>query len=574
MQQVNKGSENADLLQILVFRHTLTREQAERVRRQSRATGASINQTVQDLGLASEPQITEAIAAFANLQYVKLKPLELDLDVVTGALSAPFSKRYGLVAIAKTDEKLTVAVHDPFAPFPLDDIQRVTGLRAIERVVATQSDVEAIIKSFYELGSSLKTAEKQLSAQWLPALSLGNQEFLSSEDQELDPSAAPVIKALDHLLAYAFEQRASDIHFEPKRNVTLVRLRIDGMLHDVHVVPKVVYQALVSRIKLLSGCNIAEKRRPQDGRIKREQGGREIEIRVSTMPTAFGEKAVLRIFDPDVFVKGINQLGFSPEDFSLFSEFLTRTHGIILVTGPTGSGKTTTLYSVLKHLAKPEVNIVTIEDPIEMVHDDFNQVAVRPQIDLTFASALRTVLRQDPDIIMVGEIRDPETAQYAVQAALTGHLVLSTLHTNDAPSSVTRLLDLGVPHFLILSTVIGIIAQRLVRVNCPRCKQPIEPTLEMSNALGQSMDALKTQRLMQGTGCLHCRQTGYMGRDGIFQIMPISEKVRGLIGRQSSSIDLFEGARSEGMRTLREAAIEKVLGGETTVSEMMRVAGI
>jgi general secretion pathway protein E len=292
------------------------------------------------------------------------------------------------------------------------------------------------------------------------------------------------------------------------------------------------------------------------------------------MPTAFGEKAVLRIFDPDVLVKGIDQLGFSPSDFAIFQQFLTRTHGIILVTGPTGSGKTTSLYSVLKHLAKPELNIITIEDPIEMVHDEFNQVAVRPNIDLTFANALRTVLRQDPDIIMVGEIRDPETAQYAVQAALTGHLVLSTLHTNDAPSSITRLLDLGVPHFLILSTVIGIIAQRLVRVNCPRCKQPVEPTIEMAAGLGMPLEELAGRGLMKGAGCLHCRQTGYMGRDGIFQIMPITERIRGLIGHQASSIELFDGARAEGMRTLREAAIEKVLSGETTVAEVMRVAGI
>ena len=567
------GQQDAgDLLQILVFRHTLTREQAERVRRHARGTGATVQETIQTLGLATEAQVSEALAGFANLRFVTLNPLELDLDVVTGALSRPFSRRHGLVAIAKTDEKLTVAVHDPFAPFPIDDIKRVTGLRAIERVVATKSDVEAIIKNFYELGSSLKTAEKQLAAQWLP--DIGNQEYLSSEDQELDPAAAPVVKALDHLLSYAFEQRASDIHFEPKRSVTLVRLRIDGMLHDVHVVPKVVYQALVSRIKLLSGCNIAEKRRPQDGRIKRDQNGREIELRVSTMPTAFGEKAVLRIFDPDVLVKGIDRLGFSATDFPIFQRFLGRSHGIILVTGPTGSGKTTTLYSTLKHLAKPELNIITIEDPIEMVHDEFNQVAVRPNIDLTFANALRTVLRQDPDIIMVGEIRDPETAQYAVQAALTGHLVLSTLHTNDAPSSVTRLLDLGVPHFLILSTVIGIIAQRLVRVNCARCKQPIEATIEMANGMGMPLEELQRHTLMKGAGCLHCRQTGYVGRDGIFQIMPITEKVRGLIGRQSSSLDLFDGARTEGMRTLREAAIEKVLIGETTVSEMMRVAGI
>src|ERR1051325_1014564 len=338
LQQVKKGSENADLLQVLVFRHTLTRDRARRVRRQAGPTGATIAQTVQHLGIASEPQIAEALAGFTNLRYVKLNPLELDLDVVTGALSAPFSKRNGLVAIAKTDDKLTVAVHDPFAPFPLEDIQRVTNLRTIERVVATRSDVEAIIKSFYELGSSLKTAEKQLSAQWLPALAIGNQEYLSSEDQELDPAAAPVVKALDHLLGYAFEQRASDIHFEPKRTVTLVRLRIDGMLHDVHVIPKVVYQALVSRVKLLSGCNIAEKRRPQDGRIKRDQNGREIELRVSTMPTAFGEKAVLRIFDPDILLKSVDDLGFSAPDLLKFHGFLTHTHGIILVTGPTGSG--------------------------------------------------------------------------------------------------------------------------------------------------------------------------------------------------------------------------------------------
>ena len=382
-----------------------------------------------------------------------------------------------------------------------------------------------------------------------------------------------MIKALDHLLGYAFEQRASDIHFEPKRNATLVRLRIDGMLHDVHVIPRIVYQAVVSRVKLLSGCNIAEKRRPQDGRIKRDQNGREIELRVSTMPTAFGEKAVLRIFDPDVLLKGVDELGFAAADLAKFHQFLTRSHGIILVTGPTGSGKTTTLYSVLKHLSRPEVNIVTIEDPIEMVHEEFNQVAVRPAIELTFGNALRTVLRQDPDIIMVGEIRDGETAANAVQAALTGHLVLSTLHTNDAPSTVTRLLDLGIPHFLILSTVIGIVAQRLVRVNCNHCSVDVEPDAEEAVALGVPLDQLPDRRLRRGTGCLHCRQTGYAGRDGVFQVMPIGERLRSLIGRQSTSLEIFEAARGEGMRTVREAAIEKVLQGVTTVSEMVRVTG-
>jgi general secretion pathway protein E len=561
-----------DVLQILVFRRALTREQADRVRKHARANGQALAQTIIKLGLANEIQVAEAMAEFAGLRFVKINPLELDLDVVTGALSGPFARRHGLVAIAKTDEKLTVAVHDPFAPFPLEDIKRVTGLLAIEKVVATQSDIEAINKSFYELKTSLKTAEKQLSANWLPTVDIGNQEFLSGE-AELDPAAAPVVKALDRLLGYAFEQRASDIHFEPKREVTLVRLRIDGMLHDVHVIPKIVYQAIISRIKLLSGCNIAEKRRPQDGRIKRDQSGREIELRVSTMPTAFGEKAVLRIFDPDVLLKRVDELGFSLTDLPTFQQFLTHTHGVILVTGPTGSGKTTTLYSVLKHLAKPELNIITIEDPIEMVHDEFNQVAVRPAIELTFATALRTVLRQDPDIIMVGEIRDTETAEHAVQAALTGHLVLSTLHTNDAPGSVTRLLDLGIPNFLILSTIIGIVAQRLVRVNCPHCSEDHDPTDEELAALGLTIEQLHGKKLRRGAGCLHCRQTGYAGRDGVFQILPMSGRIRGLIARQASGLELWEAGRAEGMRTLHEAALEKVLQGVTTVSEMVRVTG-
>ncbi len=569
---VTPAAESADLLQVLMFRKLLTREQAERVRKYSRQHNVGVIPTTVELKFATENQIGEALAAFAGLPFVKINPLELDLDVVTGALSAAFSRRHGMVAISKSSTTLTVAVHDPFAPFPADDIRRVSGLD-VQRVVATRADIEAITKSFYDLRASLQSAEKQLSARRLPAFDLGNQEYLSTQADELDPAAAPVVNALDHLLNYAFEQRASDIHFEPKRNVTLVRLRIDGMLHDVHVIPRIVYQAVVSRIKLLSGCNLAEKRRPQDGRLKRDRQGREIEIRVSTMPTVFGEKAVLRIFDPDILLKSLDQLGFSPPDLATFQGFLAQTHGIILVTGPTGSGKTTTLYSVLKHLSRPDVNIVTIEDPIEMVNEDFNQVAVRPQIDLTFANALRTVLRQDPDIIMVGEIRDTETAENAVQAALTGHLVLSTLHTNDAPSSITRLLDLEIPHFLVLSTVVGIIAQRLVRVTCSQCGEPYAATAEDAAALDVALDTLRERPLRRGTGCLHCRQTGYAGRDGIFQIMPMTERIRGLVARHRPAPEVVEAARAEGMRTLREAAVEKVLAGVTTVSEMLRVTG-
>jgi general secretion pathway protein E len=563
---------SVDILPILVTRKVLTGEQAERVRRATRMGAQGSVQAAIQLGFANEVQIAQALAAHVGLPYVKINPLDLDLDVVTKGIAGPFARKHGLVAINKTGDRITVAVHDPFAPFPAEDIKRVTGLE-VDRVVATRTDVETINKGFYDLKASLQTAEKQLTASRLSTVDLGNQEFLSGESKELDPAAAPVVKALDHILSYAFEQRASDIHFEPKRDLTLVRLRIDGILHDVHLIPKIVYQAVVSRIKLLCGANLAEKRRPQDGRIKRDQGGREIELRVSTMPTAFGEKAVLRIFDPDILLKGVDELGLSGHDVPKFHDFISRPTGIILVTGPTGSGKTTTLYSILKHLSKPEVNIVTVEDPIEMVFEDFNQVAVRPQIEITFASALRTVLRQDPDIIMVGEIRDAETAENAVQAALTGHLVLSTLHTNDAPSSITRLLDLGIPHFLLTSTIIGILAQRLVREICTHCTEEYEPTGEEVALLRMDPEKLKSYRFRRGRGCLHCRQTGYIGRIGVFEVLPMSEKLRRLVTHQASSLDIFKAAREEGMRTLREAAIEKVFRGITTTTEMARVTG-
>jgi general secretion pathway protein E len=566
-----RGSDGTDVLQVLVFQKLLSPEQVEPIRRTARTKSISVEQAIVDLGLLSEVQIAESLARHAGLRFVKINPLDLDLDVVTTALSGPFARRHGLIAISKNATTLTVAVQDPLAPFPSDDIRRVTGLD-VERVVATRSDVEALNRAFYGLKTSLRSAEQQLASSWL-AVDLGNQEFLSTEQEELNPDAAPVVKALDHILSYAFEQRASDIHFEPKRDATLVRLRIDGVLHEVHLIPRMVYQAIVSRIKLLSGCNLAEKRRPQDGRIKRDQGGREVELRVSTMPTAFGEKAVLRIFDPDVLLKPVEQLGFAQSELPLFHTFLAKTNGIILVTGPTGSGKTTTLYSALKYLAKPEVNIITIEDPIEMVHEEFNQVAVKPAIDVTFATALRTVLRQDPDIIMVGEIRDTETAEYAVQAALTGHLVLSTLHTNDAPSSITRLLDLKVPGFLITSTVIGVLAQRLVRVICSHCAENYTASREEAVTLGVPPDKAAATTLKRGRGCLHCRQTGYSGRDGIFEILPITDAIRRLVSEQADSTRLFEAGRAAGMRTLHEAAIEKVFQGVTTVSEMVRVTG-
>ena len=564
--------EALDLIGLLVEAGAIDAEQADRARRAVKLGGHTPLQAILALNLASEIQVATELARAAGLRYIKINPLDLDLDVVTGALPGPFARKHGLVAVAKNAGRLTVAVHDPFAPFPIEDIRQVSGLE-VEKVVATRSDVESVNKGFYDLKSSLATAEKQLSDSRLGNMDLGNQEFLSSASEDLDPAAAPVVKALDHILAYAFEQRASDIHFEPRRSLTLVRLRIDGVLHDVHLIPKIVYQAVLSRIKLLSGLNLAEKRRPQDGRIKREQAGREVELRVSTMPVAFGEKAVLRVFDPDILLKGIDELGLSAHDLPRVYEYVSRSTGIILVTGPTGSGKTVTLYSMLKQLSRPEVNIITIEDPVEMVHEDFNQVAIRPRIDVTFASALRTALRQDPDIIMVGEIRDGETADHAVQAALTGHLVFSTLHTNDAASSITRLQDLSVPHFLITSTVVGVLAQRLVRVTCEHCSESHPPSFEEAEALRLSPEMLKGQRFRKGRGCLHCRQTGYSGRDGIFEVLTISDRIRELITSRAGSVELARVGRQEGMRSLREAGIEKILRGVTTVAELVRVIG-
>jgi general secretion pathway protein E len=560
------------LLSILVKDKLLSQEQVDKITRAKKLQPGSDEDIIIRMGVLSDVEIAQAVARYAKLPFIKINPLDLDLDIVTSALPARFARKHCMCAISKHEASITIAVANPFNTAPLRDLQQFGGLE-VKLVVATRKDIEMVNKGFYDLKISLKAAETQLNEGRLSSIDITNQEFLSGPSVEMDPTMQPVVTALDSLLDHAFDQRASDIHIEPKRNIALVRLRIDGVLHDVHVIPKIVYQAVVSRIKMLSGLNIAEKRRPQDGRVKRSQGGKEIEIRVSTMPTVFGEKSVLRIFDPDVLLQSVEELGFSEKDLPRFLPFLSRREGIILVTGPTGSGKTTTLYSVLRHLSRPEVNIVTIEDPVELIHDDFNQVQIKPLIDVTFANAIRTVLRQDPDIVMVGEIRDTETAEMAVQAALTGHLVFSTLHTNDAPSAITRLLDLEVPSFLIASTVIGVLAQRLVRVICPKCVEDYSPQPEEADALNLQFEKLSSYRFRRGKGCIHCRQTGYFGRSGIFEIMPISSAIRKLIVTRSESPEIVRVARQEEMRVLKEAAVEKLLRGVTTVSEVVRVTG-
>jgi general secretion pathway protein E len=517
----------------------------------------------------TEEIIMRAIADDLAIPFKKIDPLELDLDVVTRMIAKPFAVKHLVVPIALIDGELKVAMYDPLDHEALEDIKRVSGIK-ISPVVSTKTDILKIITEFYGFKSSIVAAEKELVT---PLADLGNLEqyMKLKSSREIESNDQHVKNAVDYLLNYAFEQRASDIHIEPKREFGTCRIRIDGVLHDIYSLPKAVYPAIVSRIKSLSRLNIAEKRRPQDGRMKVAYEGKEAELRISTVPVAFGEKVVLRVLNPDVLFQGLEELGFSPMDLITYHSFLKHTYGIILVTGPTGSGKTTTLYSSLRYLSTPEKNITTVEDPIEMVCPDFNQIAVQPQVGITFASILRNILRQDPDIIMVGEIRDLETAENAVQAALTGHLVLSTLHTNDAVSSITRLIDLGIEPFLINATLVGVVAQRLVRRICPNCIESVVLGQEELQSLGITLEQEGPIELKRGKGCVQCRKTGYRGRIAIFEMFKTTERVRKLVGRQTSLEEITKVARQEGMSTLRENAIRTMLRGVTTYGEVLRV---
>ena len=529
-----------------------------------------------DLERADDPDqsldeeiIYQVLAQEWNIPYKKIDPLELDLNLVTDTIPRSFAMKHLVLPIAIEDGCMAVATPDPFNVEAMEDISRVCHMQ-VKPVVSTKTDIVKLMNEFFGFKRSIAAAENQFAG---PSVDLGNLEQyvrLRSAD-ELPSNDQHIVNAVDHLLTYAFDQRASDVHVEPKRNVSLVRLRIDGVLHTVYTLPKNVHSAILSRIKNLSRLDMAEKRRPQDGRIKTDKGGAEAEIRVSTIPVAFGEKVVMRIMDPDILFQDHEMLGFTAADLIRYQQFISMPHGIVLVCGPTGSGKSTTLYSTLRSLSSPEINITTIEDPIEMVHEAFNQIAVQPMLDVTFGSILRNILRQDPDIIMIGELRDLETAQNAIQAALTGHLVLSTLHTNDAPSAITRLLDLGIPPFLIQSTLIGIVSQRLARRICPHCKEPFEADSRELSILGLKLNKKGPIRLYRGKGCLKCRGTGYLGRNGIFEVLPITESIKKMTTHETDLEALRAQARKEGMATLRENAIKKLLEGETTYEEVLRV---
>ncbi|MEA2569515.1 MAG: ral secretion pathway protein [Acidobacteriota bacterium] len=516
--------------------------------------------------------LARLIAEEARFPFHKIDPLKLDVQMIESKISRPFARKHRMVPIAVRDGKLIVAMVNPFDTVAIDSYRQMAQ-QEIELVVASESDVMGVINEQYGFRASVTKAARDLSRGAIDLSNLEQYVKLKS-GSDIEASDAHIVNAVDFLLQHAYESRASDIHIEPKREHANIRFRIDGVLHEIQRVPKLVNLAITSRLKTMCRMDIAEKRRPQDGRIKTEHGGKEVELRVSTLPTAFGEKMVMRIFDPDVMIRGLAELGFYTDELSTFHDWIQRPHGIILVTGPTGSGKTVTLYSALKSLASPEINIMTIEDPIEMVHEDFNQTSVQNKIGITFASALRTILRQDPDIIMVGEIRDEETAQNAVQAALTGHLVFATLHTNDAATSVTRLIDLGIQPFLISSSLVGTMAQRLMRKICEDCKQNRPLTVEEAATLNLQAPAGKRIIVKEGAGCIRCRNTGYYGRTGIFEILPVDNSIRDLIDRSEDFLKIKEVAIKRGMRTLRQSALRKLAEGSTTFEEVVRVTGI
>ena len=514
--------------------------------------------------------LTQWLADYAGQPYLRIDPLKINVAAVTPLMSHAFAQRHKILAVAVDIDSVTIATAQPFVSSWESNLLHVLK-RPIKRVVVSPTDLQRFTNEFYRLARSVSGANAGDSK------ITGTSNFeqllkIGASDKEPDADDAHIVNIVDWIFQYTYQQRASDIHIEPRREQGTVRFRIDGVLHNVYQFPPQVTMAIVSRLKSLGRMNVAEKRKPQDGRVKTKtpEGG-EVELRLATLPTAFGEKMVMRIFDPEVLLKNPDQLGFSADDLRRWESMTRQPNGIILVTGPTGSGKTTTLYTTLKLLATSEVNVCTIEDPIEMIEGTFNQMQVQHNIDLTFASGVRALMRQDPDIIMVGEIRDLETAEMAIQAALTGHLVLSTLHTNDAPSAITRLLELGVPYYLLRATLLGVMAQRLVRTLCPHCKAPVEIDEGDWQALTRPWNAPLPTQTHRAVGCTECRDTGYRGRAGVYEIMLLNDGIKPLITADTDLIALRRQAFKEGMRSLRLSGAQKVAAGLTTIEEVLRV---
>ena len=514
-------------------------------------------------------ELTQHLARRAGLEYLRIDPLKVDAGKISDTMSASYAERHKVLPVQVTPAEVVVATSEPFIDDWVAEVERQSR-RTVRRVVANPAEIKRYTGEFFALARSVRAAIK--SGSGAGTTSFEQLVELGKSGKQLDANDQGVIQVVDWLWQYAFDQRASDIHLEPRRDQGVIRFRIDGVLHPVYQVPPGVMNAITARVKLLGRMDVVEKRRPQDGRIKtRNPGGDEIEMRLSTLPTAFGEKLVMRIFDPDTAVKDLAALGFSPHDAARWEQLVQRPHGIILVTGPTGSGKTTTLYSTLRRVATEEVNVSTIEDPIERIDPALNQTQVQPQLDFSFAEGVRALMRQAPDIILIGELRDLETAEMAVQAALTGHLVFSTLHTNDAPSALTRLMELGVPAYLLNATILGVLAQRLVRTLCPQCKQPDDGA--STELLAEAVKPWKINsgnwRPYKPVGCVDCRMTGFRGRMGIYELLSVTEAFKGLVQHDVGPAPLRKQAVADGMRPLRLAGAMRAAEGLTTLPEVI-----
>ncbi|MCD6134256.1 MAG: Flp pilus assembly complex ATPase component TadA [Candidatus Omnitrophica bacterium] len=542
--------------EILVERGIITRTQLEEALKEQKLTGQKIGDILVEKGLITQEELNGALAVQREVPTLDLSEYLIDAEVVK-LIPEEIARTHKLMPVFLENNILTVAMANPFDVFVVDELQRRTGY-VIQPALVNEMDIRRVHQQYY--GTSEDLAEL--------ISSIDKKKLRQAENLEEETS---VIKIVNQIIIQAIQERASDIHFEPEENVLGLRYRIDGMLVRKNPLPKELEGAIISRLKIMAGLDIAEKRLPQDGRILMRVSKREIDFRVSTCPTVHGENVVLRILDKSSLVVGLESLGFSSEDLQRFKDVITTPYGIVLVTGPTGSGKTTTLYSALQSLNKEDVNIMTIEDPVEYQFPHIRQVHVNLKAGLTFAKALRSFLRQDPDIIMVGEVRDMETAEIAVQAALTGHLVLSTLHTNDAPSAFTRLLEMGIEPFMVASSIIGVVAQRLIRRVCDNCKEEYTPSAETLKLLELEGKVSKTAKFVKAKGCKLCNHTGYKGRIGIFEILKNSPRIQELALHRASSFEIKQVGQEEGMKTLRESAIEKLLRGITTVENILRV---
>lgn len=571
MKMPKKPYTNQGIGEILIDQGLITSQQLkETLKLQKEGNKKRIGEILVEIGAISREELYEILQYVYETEYVDLSNYVIDPEVIS-LIPEKVALRFKLIPLSKNDYELIIAMANPLDVYAIDFVRDYTKIKRIKSLLAAEDDVLNAITSYYELGEYDDIIEK-----------LGTEIIFKEEEEEEDlkkleaiSKEAPIIQLVSMLIVQGVKDRASDIHIEPNEKGLLIRFRVDGILHDIRTLPNTIKSAIISRIKILAKMDIAERRLPQDGRFQVKFGTREVDLRVSTIPTVLGEKVVLRLLDKSKGLIKLEQLGFIPEQLDEFKSIISKSYGIILLTGPTGSGKTTTLYAALNQVNSKDKNIITVEDPVEYKLARINQIQIKPKINLTFANTLRSILRQDPDIIMVGEIRDTETAQIAVQAALTGHLVFSTLHTNDAASALTRLIDMDIETFLISSSVIGVIAQRLVRVICEKCKEKYTPEKNVLSGLNikdKSNDDGKV-KLYRGTGCSFCKNTGYYGRTSIYELIVLDEEIRSLVISKASSNVIKAAAIKKGMKTLKDSGLKKVMQGITTIEEVIRVAG-